>query len=112
MSDIQASDLELVIPYQGEKKHAQVVHFLVLHITNCRYETEAVDASLVLDLMLLLLRRLDEEAHDMVDMDIPSGLALIGMIPAHLSGRTDDLLANVREKSFIRECYKKAVAEL
>jgi hypothetical protein len=86
-----------------------VAQFLVFRILECTHECDGAEASLLLDLVLLLLQRYD--ISDDLDAEIP-GLLLIGVIASHVSGRVDAITGQLPPSSPICKCYTRVCGEL
>ena len=110
----QLDDLIPAIPedFEGEGPE-RLTRFIMVEVGDCAHEVTPLEASLIVDLVLVLLQRLADfplpnEKHSNVN----AGLILLTLIAAHVSDRSKELLENLSENSFIYEQYERIVHDL
>ena len=113
---VEIAGLESFIPddYEGEDGVDRAASFLAAQISSCELEINNGDASLILDLVLFLLHRL-QEFLPKEEEDVPTvcvGLMILSLIAGDVSGRVKELLDQLDDDCLLKECYLMASEEL
>ena len=113
---VESTGLDSFVPaeYDGCDSCERAASFIAAHIARCELEINDGDASLILDMVLLLLHRL-QEFLPKEEEDVPTvcvGLMTLSLITGDVSGRIGDLLEQLDDDSLLKECYLSARKEL
>lgn len=116
LEEVQPEDLDTLIPtdFEGSEGMDRIVCFIVVHIGSCGHEIDGTEASLIVDLILLLLQRLDElPLLDDEDAAITcAGLVVAGLVSGNIADRIPDLLSQVDRDCVVRRVYEQVTSEL
>ena len=114
---VEAGDLEALVPLDLDSEDTgeeRFIDFMIEHITDCRQETTAIEASRIVDLVKFLLQRLEEfPQQDDDDLAVVcAGLVVVGLIAGNVADRIPDLIAQANPTCVVRKWYKSVSSEL
>jgi hypothetical protein len=116
LEEVQPEDLEALVPadFEGREDTDRIVCFIVVHIGSCGSEIDGTEAGLIVDLIVLLLQRLDElPLLDGKDVAITcAGLVVAGLVSGNVADRIPALLSQVDRDCVVRGVYKQVTSEL
>jgi hypothetical protein len=106
---IQHEDLEALVPSDFERGESDDrADFIMQLIASCSNETTESEASLILDLVFLLLARIEEfplqEDDEMLAL-VTAGLAVAGLVAATVSNQISDFLTVLDEGCALVQCF-------
>jgi len=102
--------IALVVTATRKRRHVGLVEYIVRRIGECQNELGNDKASVVLDLVLILLNRRDVSEDP--SLEVP-GLLLLTVVVGHVSGRTSTLLTeSMAEQHSLINAYLEAAFEL
>jgi hypothetical protein len=98
--------------YEGDDME-RLARFMVVEMARCGHQVDAFEASLIVDLVLLLLQRLADfplpsENH----LTVTAGLVVVVLVAGHVSDRTSNLLSSINQECFVYKGYKRATSDL
>jgi hypothetical protein len=112
---VGAAEMETFLNRDEESTPSEksVALFLAGQVVCCKLEIVRMEASIILDMVLLLLHRL-EVFLPKEDEEVPEvcvGLIAVSVISASVCGRIEDLMAQVDEHCFLHECCARVTAD-
>jgi hypothetical protein len=116
LEEVQPEVLDALVPtdFGGKEDMDRIVGFIVVHIGSCGHEIDGTEASLIVDLIVLLLQRLDElPLLDEEDVAITcAGLVVAALVSGNVADRIPDLLSQVDGDCVVRGVYEQVTSEL
>lgn len=116
LEEVQPEVLDALVPadFEVTEDMDRSVCFIVVHIGSCRHEIDGTEASLIVDLIVLLLQRLDElPLLDDDDAAITcAGLVVAALVSGNVADRIPDLLSQVDGDCVVAGVYKQVASEL
>ena len=113
---IQHEDLEALVPSDFESGGSDDrTDFVIQLIASCSEETTKEESLLILDLIYLLLHRIEEfpfqEDDEMLAL-VTAGLSVAGMVTATVSDRITDFLSTLDQRCALVQCFDLVEAQL
>ena len=116
LEEVQPEVLDALVPTDFEVKEDmdRIVCFIVVHIGSCGHDIDGTEASLIVDLIVLLLQRLDElPLLDDEDVAITcAGLVVAALVSGNVADRIPDLLSQVDGDCVVGGVYEQVISEL
>lgn len=96
--------------YAGGDDMERLVRFIVVDMAHSGHQLNVFEASLIVDLVLLLLQRLVDFPPE-IHVNITAGLVAVALIAGHVSDRSPALMSTVDQDCFMYRIYERAVKD-